>query len=228
MASPATVPRVQRVYIMRHAERSDEADRHWRPKHGASFDDPELTARGHEQSAAAAEQLRSVHAQTPFRHIASSPFLRCVQTAAHVSTKLGLPLQRLRGLAQCAAAAEIRGLEAPLFVEDRKLVQKHFLTPQNLEPEFLDCDQTIEDFVTAVLRYSAAVYEESRGASPALICSHREGVYRIRQQLRQPVKPRRQGYAEVAVFDIDLDTNTWAEVAADASNDDKIGTAAVA
>ena len=79
------------VWVVRHGQRADQADGDWwltapRPH------DPELTALGERQAAAAGTALA---AGCGVQEIYSSPFLRCVQTAAQCAKALGIDTIRI-------------------------------------------------------------------------------------------------------------------------------------
>lgn len=70
----------QRVVVMRHGERLDNVDPHWRRHLGPSTPaqawwDPPLSAKGLQQAWDAGQQLRAQG--VPIRRVYSSPFLRC-------------------------------------------------------------------------------------------------------------------------------------------------------
>ena len=71
---------VQKLFVMRHGERLDDADPSWVGIPGVRTWDPPLTARGMEQAMEVGQRLRSEGVE--IRRILVSPFLRCVQTTA--------------------------------------------------------------------------------------------------------------------------------------------------
>ena len=99
------------VVLVRHAERLDEVpdaavqnDRPWW--------DPPITTKGIQQSRAAGERLRELHAQRAFEYVMVSPCARTIQTASHIAAALRLPLVLVPGLSECAAAIHKYGLAA--------------------------------------------------------------------------------------------------------------------
>ncbi|PNH01933.1 hypothetical protein TSOC_012130 [Tetrabaena socialis] len=88
----------QYVLVMRHAERQDEVDEIWvateesRPA-GRPWDPPLSSPRGLAQADEAAARLAAWEQSNGARIVAVvvSPFLRCLQTAAAVCHRLGLP-----------------------------------------------------------------------------------------------------------------------------------------
>jgi len=70
----------QYLFVMRHGQRWDDANRAWRHEEGARTWDPPLTEEGVEQAARVGEKLRGQGVRVS--RIVVSPFLRCVQTAA--------------------------------------------------------------------------------------------------------------------------------------------------
>ena len=115
--------RQRRVWIARHASRLDFADPAWARSAPRSHDPP-LSAAGQREARAIASRL----AGEPIRHLFSSPFLRCIETAAPIAERLGLrilvenglsewlnsewfprrpELLSLEGLAQCVPAIDL-------------------------------------------------------------------------------------------------------------------------
>eukprot|EP00929_Paragymnodinium_shiwhaense_P054356 TRINITY_DN27239_c0_g1_i1.p1 TRINITY_DN27239_c0_g1~~TRINITY_DN27239_c0_g1_i1.p1 ORF type:complete len:311 (-),score=44.31 TRINITY_DN27239_c0_g1_i1:112-1044(-) len=87
-------PFEQAVVVMRHSDRLDQCEpgylesaegRAW------PFDAP-LTNRGIRRAREVGEELREAHAKTAFHYVASSPYRRCLQTAAEVASVLGIPV----------------------------------------------------------------------------------------------------------------------------------------
>lgn len=72
--------RKQKLFVMRHGQRWDDANREWVHEVGARTWDPPLTENGLEQARSAGETMRSEGVL--ISRIFVSPFLRCVQTAA--------------------------------------------------------------------------------------------------------------------------------------------------
>ena len=87
------------IWVVRHGERSD-VDPEWE-KTAARPHDPPLTALGHVQAAAAATVL----AGEPIKAIFSSPFLRCMQTAAATAKALNLKIRIEPGLSELLNAS---------------------------------------------------------------------------------------------------------------------------
>jgi broad specificity phosphatase PhoE len=74
--------RTQKLFVMRHGQRWDDANRDWIHEPGVRTWDPPLTEDGVGQARSAGEKLRSEG--VIISRILVSPFLRCVQTAAGV------------------------------------------------------------------------------------------------------------------------------------------------
>ena len=77
---PRSTVRKQKLFVMRHGQRWDDANRDWIHEPGVRTWDPPLTEDGVEQARSAGEKLRSEG--VTISRIFVSPFLRCVQTAA--------------------------------------------------------------------------------------------------------------------------------------------------
>lgn len=78
----------KKVYLARHGERVDFVDPKWQLT-AALPDDPPLTARGEQQALDLGRFLRPLNIAT----IYTSPFQRCVRTAALASSQLEKPLK---------------------------------------------------------------------------------------------------------------------------------------
>ena len=85
------------MFVVRHGQRADQADGEWwltaaRPA------DPPLTDLGLQQAAATGEALAPLASAASV--IYSSPFTRCVQTAAQIANKLGLRIRIEPGIGE--------------------------------------------------------------------------------------------------------------------------------
>jgi len=86
------------VWVIRHGERIDVVEPEWQLTASRPHDPP-LTEHGGRQATATGEHLRELGERVD--HIYTSPFLRCVQTAALISKQLGgLPLRVEPGLCE--------------------------------------------------------------------------------------------------------------------------------
>lgn len=83
------------VWVVRHGERADVVDPDWHLT-AARPHDPPLTEHGFAQAAATGVALRGERVDAVY----TSPFLRCVQTAAAVAKELGAPLRVEPGLCE--------------------------------------------------------------------------------------------------------------------------------
>lgn len=109
-SASATAP-VCEVFLVRHAERADEAPQHAaRAPVDLPWWDPPITERGVDQARHAANQLVAEHQESPFRLVYASPCVRTVQTASYIATTLGVPICLAPGLASCAAAIARMGI----------------------------------------------------------------------------------------------------------------------
>lgn len=91
------------VWVMRHGERADVADPNWDATTEERPHDPSLTELGVRQAMATGRAMRDRNARVDV--IYTSPFLRCVQTAAAVAAELGdVPLRIEPGLSELAHA----------------------------------------------------------------------------------------------------------------------------
>jgi len=89
------VPLIQQtVVILRHSERKDYVDPTYKTsEEGLAWPhDAPLTEKGIELAKEVAEEMALLHDQEPFAAIASSPYRRCLETAAEVAKALQLPV----------------------------------------------------------------------------------------------------------------------------------------
>lgn len=90
----ADPPFQQMVVVMRHSERLDQVD----PNYGETElgqawpHDAPLTDRGVNLATEVAEELHHLNEEVGFSAVATSPYLRCLQTAAIVAKRLDLPV----------------------------------------------------------------------------------------------------------------------------------------
>lgn len=85
----------QPFVVLRHAERLDRADPdafRQSPDSECWPHDTPITIKGRKQASDAAKDLLAIHKETPFAVIVTSPYLRCLQTAAAVVKVLKLPV----------------------------------------------------------------------------------------------------------------------------------------
>jgi len=85
----------ERVWILRHARRRDVDDPGWATTAPRPHDPP-LSEAGRAQAAALARSL----ADEGIGRLFSSPFLRCIETAAPLAERLGLPIRPEPGLSE--------------------------------------------------------------------------------------------------------------------------------
>jgi broad specificity phosphatase PhoE len=82
MECPLTMEK--HIYFVRHGESNSNVDGLHRGPHAT------LTERGHEQAAALAERIERIGVDA----LVSSSYLRTLETAEHISTRLGLPVEQ--------------------------------------------------------------------------------------------------------------------------------------
>jgi len=83
------------IWIARHARRLDFDDPSWAARAERPHDPP-LSPAGEREAQALARRLEP----EPIAHLFSSPFLRCIQTAHAVATRLGLAIRVEPGLSE--------------------------------------------------------------------------------------------------------------------------------
>mmetsp|Transcript_34295 Transcript_34295/g.80169 ORF Transcript_34295/g.80169 Transcript_34295/m.80169 type:complete len:417 (+) Transcript_34295:250-1500(+) len=84
----------QTLVVLRHSERKDYVDRNYpNTAEGQAWPhDAPITQRGVQLAQEVAMELRNLHRKACFTAVASSPYLRCVETAAEVAKHLRLPV----------------------------------------------------------------------------------------------------------------------------------------
>lgn len=79
---------VKQIFIVRHTTRQDTVQSNWAETAEYGYNPP-LADLGHSQATEAGRYIRSLMHQQPTRvMVHTSPFLRCVQTAAHIAEEL--------------------------------------------------------------------------------------------------------------------------------------------
>lgn len=79
---------VKQIFIVRHTTRQDTVQSNWHETAEDGYNPP-LADLGHSQATEAGRYIRSLMQQQPTRvMVHTSPFLRCVQTAAHIAEEL--------------------------------------------------------------------------------------------------------------------------------------------
>eukprot|EP00659_Diplonema_papillatum_P010131 gene10131-15575_t len=78
---------LQYVYVVRHGHRIDDFDPDWKSD---KMYDPPLTQEGVEAAGLLGREFSSMHVSKQPRLVVSSPFTRCLQTAAAIAKTLGI------------------------------------------------------------------------------------------------------------------------------------------
>eukprot|EP00667_Euglena_gracilis_P023927 EG_transcript_27253 len=92
------------VFVTRHGARIDTVDYDWLRKAGHSrSDDPYLSSEGIQGAQQLAAHLRDTQGANQIRHVVTSPFTRCVETADVIAEALELPLLVEPGICEVLA-----------------------------------------------------------------------------------------------------------------------------
>jgi broad specificity phosphatase PhoE len=83
------------IWLARHGSRLDFDDPEWARSAARPYDPP-LSGHGREQARGMADRL----ARVPIAYLFSSPFLRCVETAAPIAERVGVAIRIERGLSE--------------------------------------------------------------------------------------------------------------------------------
>ncbi len=108
------------VYLTRHGARIDSDDSEWLKKcnHNRS-DDPHLSPSGRIAAQELAQRLKLSLSGNHIKHIISSPYIRCVETANAIAKELNIKIKIEPGI------AEVNSSRSPQFLDTEHL-QKHF------------------------------------------------------------------------------------------------------
>lgn len=109
------------VYLTRHGARIDSDDSEWLKKcHHNRGDDPHLSPSGHFAAQELAQRLkRTLSDDNRIKHIISSPYIRCVETANVIAKELSIKIKIEPGI------AEVNSSRNPAFLDAEQL-QKQF------------------------------------------------------------------------------------------------------
>lgn len=231
---------MQRVFLLRHAQRCDEApESSARPpvpglehltglnylKHPTSAarlptairQDPPLTLLGHRQSALATSQIATTLAHNySFTEVRTSPFLRCVQTAIPLATALSAPLVADAALAQAALSFR-RGIESanhpPLHPEPvlRVVAGNVPLAVAPRPPSSLTATSFLPHL--EAMADGVAARQAADGQLPeALLCvTHRESI-RALERICGVEKRLATPYCALHEYDFDVERRKWSLV----------------
>jgi broad specificity phosphatase PhoE len=100
------------VWVARHGERLDFADASWAGRAERPYDPP-LSVEGRRQAGALARRL----SDEPLAHLFSSPFLRCVESAAAIGCGRDLPVKIEAGLSEWLNRDWFNGIPELLSIE---------------------------------------------------------------------------------------------------------------
>ena len=101
------------VYLTRHGARIDSDDSEWLKKcnHNRS-DDPHLSPSGHIAAKELAKRLRKTLPDNHIKHIISSPYIRCVETANAIAKELHIQIKIEPGVAEVNSCRNPQLLDA--------------------------------------------------------------------------------------------------------------------
>ncbi|KAG0616420.1 hypothetical protein M758_5G114000 [Ceratodon purpureus] len=226
--------RVQKLFVMRHGQRWDDANRDWIHEPGVRTWDPPLTDAGVEQARSAGVKMRGEGVLVT--RIFVSPFLRCVQTAAgfikgmypegsdmsnlKVSIEYGLS-ELMNNRAIWYPPADPRNVEVWTLPLDKLFSELPSgvvdVSVQPVFPKLPEWDETRED---GRCRYVKTFYEVAdRFPHENILCiSHGEGIQVSFKDLKPDVVVNHVHYcayteAEREVFNATLEsplsTGSW-------------------
>lgn len=191
--------RTQKLFVMRHGERKDDAEKSWVD---ARMWDPPLTDVGAEQAMKVGEKLRGEGVQ--ITRILVSPFLRCVQTVAGVIKGMypdGTDISKLKvsieyGLAELMNKVAIRNPRDPQSTEPWHLPFEELYSKlpngvvdtsvQSILPKLPDWEEATEEGRSRYKNTFLAVSNKFPDEN-VLCVSHGEGVSSSVKHLRPGV-----------------------------------------
>jgi broad specificity phosphatase PhoE len=126
----------QVFWIMRHGDRLNNVDRHWKKTAQYPHDTP-LSELGHNQARDVASHI--VENDSNIQHIISSPFLRALETANPLSKQLNMPIKVEKSVWETGCA------EAPPLHLHK--ASNQFLLDNDYESSFVPtCGENTNDF----------------------------------------------------------------------------------
>lgn len=131
------------VYLTRHGARIDSDDSDWLNKcnHNRS-DDPHLSQGGNIGAQELAQRLKGLlgesHCENQIKHIISSPYIRCVETANTIAQVLNVPIKIEPGI------AEVNSSRQPQFLDTDQLQQQFPLIDSTYKPVMMREDLPLE------------------------------------------------------------------------------------
>jgi broad specificity phosphatase PhoE len=117
------------VYLTRHGARIDSDDSEWLKKcnHDRS-DDPHLSPSGHIGAQELAQRLKKELSDNHIKHIVTSPYIRCIETANAIAKELNIQIKIEPGI------AEVNSSRNPQFLDTDQLQTQFPLIDATYEP----------------------------------------------------------------------------------------------
>ncbi|CAP25667.2 Protein CBG05150 [Caenorhabditis briggsae] len=126
-----TITYPRKIWIVRHAEREDNVNRHWRKLDGAdglASDNSMLSARGKQQ----ANECKNRFKNAQIAHCFASPFDRTIETASTIIEEKNLKVKAEGGLCEALYLCE----KPPGFWETEQLAEKFLLVDTDYVPVY--------------------------------------------------------------------------------------------
>jgi hypothetical protein len=159
------------VYLTRHGARIDSDDSDWLNKcnHNRS-NDPHLSQGGNIGAQELAQRLKGLlgesHCENQIKHIISSPYIRCVETANTIAQVLNVPIKIEPGI------AEVNSSRQPQFLDTDQLQQQFPLIDSTYKPVMMREDLPLEYSDGACATRSANTARKELGQSCLLDMGH--------------------------------------------------------
>mmetsp|Transcript_2481 Transcript_2481/g.3516 ORF Transcript_2481/g.3516 Transcript_2481/m.3516 type:complete len:221 (-) Transcript_2481:230-892(-) len=157
------------VYLTRHGARIDSDDSEWLKKcnHNRS-DDPHLSRSGNIAAQELAKRLKSSQSVNQIKHIISSPYIRCVETANAIAKELNMHIKIEPGI------AEVNSSRSPQFLDTEHLQKKFPSIDSSYAPVMTREDLSLEysDGACANRSASAALKVRTQLTGAILFVGH--------------------------------------------------------
>mmetsp|Transcript_14900 Transcript_14900/g.24416 ORF Transcript_14900/g.24416 Transcript_14900/m.24416 type:complete len:220 (-) Transcript_14900:2211-2870(-) len=157
------------VYLTRHGARIDSDDSEWLKKcnHNRA-DDPHLSPSGHAAAQELAQRLKRTLLGNHIKHIISSPYIRCVETANAIAKELSIKIKIEPGI------AEVNSSRNPPFLDTEQLRKQFPSIDASYTPVMTREDLSLEysDGACANRSATAAGTVRAKLTGPILFVGH--------------------------------------------------------
>lgn len=122
------------VYLTRHGARIDSDDSDWLKKcHHNRSDDPHLSPSGRIGAQELAQRLKTSLSGNRIKHIVSSPYIRCVETANVIAQELNLQIKIEPGIAEVNSSRKPQFLDTDQLQRQFNRIDVHYMPAMSRE-----------------------------------------------------------------------------------------------